>query len=407
MIQYIKVVLLAVAVVLLAWLLPWGYDFVTSKPADYPFTLYSCVTHSFASVGSAEGKTAYRDNRGNVFTDRQFDSILPTFFYRQLAADGRLPRQIEGRDIDMHTFREGNFTFRHSPKDINAVKTPLYPLLEAMSGRVDLEMPDDVFRMTERMEFVEMAANRVREEKSRLFTAALTDKGFSFPVRYVAGNPTTRKEYDEGYFMVDDAFQVFHVKRLRDRPFVRRTGISADLRMKYIFPTEFRDRKFYGLFSDAEHRLYVLETKSYALKQLPVPAFDPEKEGVTIMGDPFYWTLQISSDEGRRLYAIRPDDYSLADTMTFTAPEENLADRAARYLFPFKLSFTSFRDKFVCPRVTDFSLQALILNILLAGGYMVYQRKNLYRGITGGIVLLLTGIFGLLPLVLYPFVRRS
>lgn len=70
-----------------------------------------------------------------------------------------------------------------------------------------------------------METNRVNEEKSERFTQVLSEKGFESPVRYVAGNPTTRKEYDEGYLLIDAGYRVFHVKRLRDRPFVRNTGL--------------------------------------------------------------------------------------------------------------------------------------------------------------------------------------
>lgn len=397
----IKIVLFLITTLLAAWLLPWGYHFVVSKPMDYPFTLYSCITRGFVSADYVEGKTVYRDQYGTVYTERQFDSILPGFFYRQLIADGRLPLQIEGVEIDARIFRDENFTFRHSPLDVNAIKPALYPLLEAMSGRVDLEMPSDVFRMSSRMEFVDISTNTVLEEKSNLFTEALLDKGFEFPVRLLAGNPTTRKEYDEGYFMADRACHIFHVKKLRDRPFVRRVEISPEVRIKYIFPTEFRNRRFFGLFSDEHHDLYVLKTKEYEWQKLPLPAFDPEKENLTIFADPFYWTVKVSSPDETKLYAIKTSDYTLTDSMTALATGGS-PDRVACYLFPFELSFTSFSDKFVYPRIGKISLWALFAHLILSMGYMVCKRRNARVCIYGGIILLFTGLFGLISLLFFP-----
>ena len=44
MIRFSKIILFFTAVVLMAWLLPWGYHFVTVRPDSGPFTLYSCAT---------------------------------------------------------------------------------------------------------------------------------------------------------------------------------------------------------------------------------------------------------------------------------------------------------------------------------------------------------------------------
>lgn len=387
----------------MAWILPWLYHFVTAKPVNYPFTMYSCIAHDFVSADRSSGENVYRDAAGKVYTNSEFDSILPTFYYRQLMADGRLPDSIEGKPVDVRSIQHGNFIFRHSTTDINAVRTPLYFLLEAMSGRVDLKMPEDVFRMTDRMEFVDMETNTVNEEKSGRFTRALLDKGFVFPVRYVAGNPTARKDYDEGYLMIDHDFSVFHVKQLRGRAYVRRVEVPGGVKMKYAFVTEFRNRRFYGFFTDTENRAYVLETGGYQFRQLPLDGFDPETENLTVFGDDFYWTVQVTGVEKVKLYAVRSGDYTLTDRMEWEA-KESWSERLAGYIFPFELSFTSYRDKWVYPRFTDFSAWALILNVVLAGVYCFVWRKTACRKWLECSLLLLFGIFALVPVLL--FVKR-
>ena len=74
MIKTIKGAILLVAMLLMAWLLPWFYTFLTASPSWSPFTLYSCVVHSFASVGyDEEGNFEGRDRLGNTYTENQFD----------------------------------------------------------------------------------------------------------------------------------------------------------------------------------------------------------------------------------------------------------------------------------------------------------------------------------------------
>ena len=71
MIKTIKTAVILLATLLLAWLLPWFYTFLFASPSWSPFTLYSCVTHSFASISyDGEGKIAGRDFKGNTYTEQ-------------------------------------------------------------------------------------------------------------------------------------------------------------------------------------------------------------------------------------------------------------------------------------------------------------------------------------------------
>lgn len=77
---------------LLLWQLPWCYNFFAAKPGKTPFTLYSTVIGDFAMIGHEEEKGMIRrDLAGRVYTQEQFDSILPMFYLRQLVADDRFP----------------------------------------------------------------------------------------------------------------------------------------------------------------------------------------------------------------------------------------------------------------------------------------------------------------------------
>lgn len=368
MIKYSKAFLFITVVLLLMWGLPWAWHFLFAKPGSYPFTIYSCVARQFVAMDRSSGSVAYLGEDGSIYTEKQFDSILPTLYNRQLVSDGRFPAQINGVEIDNRTLQIEKFMFRHKPSDINVKRPGLYPLFEGMSGRVDLQMPGDVFRMSDRMEFVDMEENQVNEERSQRFTQALLDKGFHFPAGVIAGDQNVRKEYDEGYLMTDRDGQMFHVKRLKDRPFVRNAEISG-VKVKYIFPTTFRNRRFYGFVSDEDQNFYVLNAKTYELKQLPIPALNPEKETITIFGDPFCWTVQVLGEDGLKIYAIDANDYSLVATKVIPA-EESQAAKIGKYIFPAELSFTVSTDQYVWPRFTDFSWWGTILWALLITGYI-------------------------------------
>lgn len=400
MIRCSKILLFFTAAVLLAWSLPWFYRFLTDRPDHAPFTLYSCVTGGFASIDYSEKDgIRYRDASGKLYADKEFDSILPMFYYRQLMADGRLPDSLCGVKITPQMIGMNNFIFRHSPSERNKVAPTLYPLLEAMSGRVDLKMPDDVFRLTaDRIEFIDMATNAVDETKSESFTRTMKVKGFEFPARCVRGNPSTKKDYDEGYFLIDDAGTLFHLKQLRGRPYVRRIDLPEGADIREIFVTEFASRRTYALLSDATQRLYVLTAPDYGIEPLPVEGFDPKTDGMTIIGDLFDWTLILSEDTGERIYAVDANDYTQVDTLSYPAAE-SLATRISRCLFPFEVRFTSYDDQFVRPRIRHVSAAALPLGILLAAVYLTLRRRRILKELWAAAGIVLLGLFLFIPLL--------
>lgn len=366
-----------------------------------PFTMFSEVLGQFVMSGSDDKKGFFMtDEAGNVYTKEQTDSILPTFYFRQLMSDGRLPDSLNGKEMTPKAIQTSNFVFRSSPSQVN-VRTPrLYPLLESMSGRVDLEMPGDVFRITDKgVEFVDMATNTTNEKKSAIFTRAMTEKGFRFPARAVAGNPTTRKEYDNGYMIIDAGGRVFRLMMVKGRPFVRDTGIPDSLGIRHAFVTELRSREFFGFLTDRDNRLYVLK-KDYSLVEIPVDGFDPEKEELMIIANMFVWTVQVSGDNGSKWYGVDADCLSLISSREMVYGQ-SAAEKISRYVFPFTVSFTSPDDRYAMLRISGVSFEALYLNAILAGAYVFIRRRkrSALKNVCGAVCCLVFGIYGMLALM--------
>lgn len=255
MVKFSKLFFYLTVALIFIWQLPWCYSFFTAKASQKPFTLYSCVVDDFVMSGKDNtGKFCKTDLQGNLYTDHQFDSILPCFYSRQLLADDRFPETIKEIPVTYREVQSSLFTFRSTPYGINAPKLSIFPLLESMSGRVDLKMPDDVFRITNKaIEFVDAETNSVNIDKSAMFTDMLDTKGFRFPASYIAGNPTSKKEYDEGYLILDNDGKLFHLKQTKGRPYVRHIPLPDGIVLKYLYVTEFRDKNLIGLVTDTNN----------------------------------------------------------------------------------------------------------------------------------------------------------
>ena len=396
----IKTIIVLLAAALLAWALPWCYAFVCSEPQESPLTLYSCVTHDFATF-SFEGHddAAGYDPAGNPYTERQFDSIMPTVFTRRLAEEGRLPERIDGIPFDAREVELSNFVFRASPSELNRPQIGLYQLLESAPGREGFRTPDDVFRITERgIEFVKMADNRIDAEKSERFDRVMKKKGFVFPARRIAGNASTYKHYDNGYLLLDATGTPFQMKQLCGRPFVRRIERPDSVTFTHAFVTEFPGKRLLGFLGDDRGGIHALEA-DYSLHCLPLHPVDLRRERLIVVGDCFYWTAITERQGFERLTAVNARDYSLAaeHETDFPAPKW---EQTRKYLFPFRLVFTASSDKYIKPRLRDFSYLALGLNTLLAAGWAVYSMKKRRCRTIRVLGILVLGIYLLVPLLL-------
>lgn len=403
MTRFYKILLLIITILLLSWLLPWGLRLMMPERQTVPFTLYSEVVHQFASLEPVGQKNIrYYDHSGRTYTETQFDSILPSFYHRQLIMDDRMPDSINGLPVDAETMRRAGFIFRSIPSEINKHAVPLYPLLESLPKRVDLEMPDDVFRLTDTgIEFIDMESNVVLSQKSDLFTTVMKEKGVTFPIRYVAGNPTNRKEYDEGYFIIDKKEHLYHLKQSGNRPFVRRVFIPEELHIAQIFVTEYPSRSTFAFITDTDDRFYVLTRPDYRLRQVDLPPTDLSEQEMMIIGNAYYWTVTRNTQAGEVYTAIDATTLESVDSLTF-ARSGTRVSAVSKYLFPFHTVFTSMNHSYFKPEMHDFSLHALPLGAVLAVIFVLTYRQRIPRSrlVLQGIVVLLTGLYGFVPLIL-------
>lgn len=188
--------------------------------------------------------------------------------------------------------------------------------------------------------FIDMATNSVKTDKSLLFTEAMAKKGFRFPATKIAGNPTVKKEYDEGYLLLDTDHRLFHLKQMKGRPYVRAITLPEGLIPEHLYLTEFRNKKTLAFMTDVNNALYVLQSRTYDVVKTGIPAFNPETDALTIIGNMFDWTVRVTTPASDNYYALNADDYSLIKA---------LENKSNVYSMP-GISFTSYTDKYVMPR---------------------------------------------------------
>jgi hypothetical protein len=384
------------------WGIPALVRLATYSVQSYPFVYFSSVVKQFC-FREGSGKDALRyDASGRQYSESEFDAALPMLNYRQLAVNGNMPDSINGQPVAAHDIRRSTIVSRYAKTDVSAPRTGLYVLLESMSGRVDLASPGDAFRLGSAIEFIDIKSNTVNKAKSELYDKELRKRGFAFPAQWAAGDFNTRKPYDEGYFVLDAQGQLFHMKQVSGKPFIRNTGAGDSLRVAHFAILPVADKRFYGFVFDQQGGMYMLESPSYRLTKLDIPPLDMRRSEALIMGNMFYWTVTVTTPDGKRYYALdnatlrRVDEYAIAH-------EKNLWDKASAWIFPVYITFSD-ATKYVQPKLNFTAPAALAFNLLLAIAYAAAarKRKKLTAVACGSLYILATGIAGLTAMALAP-----
>ena len=254
---------------------------------------------------------------------------------------------------------------------MNKPAVGLYTLLESASGRVDLTLPPDVFRLTnDGLEFIECESNTVNRAKSLSFSRELTKHGFTFPVRLIWGNATTRKDYDNGYLLTDTQNRLFQLKMVKGTPFVRKIydplDVSTSRGLKIssfiqLFTLEPANRALMGLVVSDDFRLFAVRSDGtlaqigstpYTLHFTPL-LYDPQSMQIAIVGDLFHWTVTEYTATDSRYYAVDARTFEQVACAIIPDPERPLSQKIERILLPVRLRFTSWRTQLIAPTIND------------------------------------------------------
>ena len=397
-----RYILVFIAVLTLAIFLPWLYWMAFEKPIRKPFVQYSYITNEFLIHRVSEKK--WVDTKGKEYSREEYEQMLPMMFFKQLLASGTMPDSINGTALDMRAISREKSFFRLKTND--APKPDLYPLFESRSGRAQLEWPEDFFRITWRIDFIDAATNQILEEKSQMFSAALYQKGFVFPAKLIAGLPTPRKSCDEGYLIVDSKDQLFHLKMINGKPFVKKVGVPEGLKFRNIGCVDFKNKDFYAYLFSAKNEIYILTQDDYKLIKWPVDGYDPANCDLKIYGDLFNYTVIIEAEEYIKAIALTPD-YQLVDTFTesWETKEQLTAGKVFASIFPAQLSMTSETSKFIRFYFSPSKgFDWIFLNLLLTTFHFIWlswRKTKLKNHLADMGIVAFCGIYGFIAIHLF------
>jgi len=407
MVKLSRYILVFIGIMAAAIAIPQLYWTIFREAASTPNIVYSRVLDDFMMIKRQDGLLVRMDAQGNVYSRSDFEEKLPLLFFRQLYATGEMPDTIDGvpmnhSELSLHS---SNFTFR--PVDMNTPRPVLWPLLESRSGRVGLELPEDYFRLKDRIEFIVAETNSVKKGKSRVFNDALIAEGFEFPARLIGGLPTARKNEEEGYFVKDNSGDIFHLMMVRGEPFVKRIDIPEHKNIVHIECVDLATREYYAFLFTDDNDIYLLMQDEYRLQRLPIKGYDREIHRLRVREDLLHKTITITGDDHTRV-TVADSNYKVIDI--YDDQWESSYQRRDHVifsaLFPFQVNVLTPDSRYVGLNFFWPKGYAWLLTNLVFAGLAIWQLKRKDRrmrsNITDLLIIIITGIFGYISTRVFP-----
>ncbi|MDR2104259.1 MAG: DUF4857 domain-containing protein [Deferribacteraceae bacterium] len=396
------------AIFCLACALPQLFLIIAKKKDDTPYITYSAVLKDFL-IAEHSGRSRYKDRAGNSYTLREYERLMPFVFTRDLLKWGEYPEEIDGVYIPPDRAETDWDSISVSYASANAAnrRIQLFPLFESESEFSSIAAPAELFRIAKRMEFINAARNSVNEEKSLLFTQALTDAGFSFPPKMIAGNPTNHKPYDFGYFIVDAEGVIFRIYQAKGMPMIEKTGISVQGEIFFMKVRENPNLAYYGLLATDLGKVFLILKDNYHLQELWVEGYNPFNDRLVFGNDPLNITLKVFNEGGERIYASTQNGEALK-SFSYSYPRPMRYAAVYDALFPFTIKSNPTKEGgFWWINFSKNTLLSLCFCIALALIYAAaarfYYKASPIRIIVDAILIAISGIYALIPIILESF----
>lgn len=403
-----RYLMIIITVIVCSIYLPEIYWKLFSESVRVPMILYSPITEKFLIFNfTAENK--FVDEDGKIYSRSKFEAMEPIFYFRQLVTENRMPDSLKGIALDFAEIRRNNFRIKIYPSQLETPQIKLFPMIESRSGRANLSMPEDVFRITENaIEFIDCYSNSIDEEKTDYFTDALKKENFVFPSKFIFGNPTTRKPFDEGYFIVDSEDKIFHVKMIKGMPFCKNINAPKDFRVKSMSIAENALKEFYGIIITQTDEIFIISYDNYKLIKVPADGYNTKNTEMIFKGDIFFRGVQLVNADSVVVYTLNKK-YKVIDR--YSEKIKNIKKETAgiveSYMFPFVIETQSESTSFLDLYFRLCGMGALIINfVLLVIAIIMYKMKGyeLLKNIPDFLLIGLTGIYGLIAVIIFiPF----
>jgi len=384
--------------------LPKFYNKIFDKSDGSPHFYYSSIKNDFVYFQFQDSGMKYTDLQDNVYTRKSFEKLLPFTFYRDLINWGVMPDTIQGVAIDASVIHKKSARYRLKAKTLDLKEIKLYPLLESQSDFTNLSFPPEVFRIQDRIEFINGSDNEINLEMTQKFNQVFIENGFKFPAQIIAGNPTTKKPFDEGYLIVDNDGYVFHLKKVKGEPFLVKTTIPNNLNIKKILVQETITKKVYGFLITETSDFYMISYDDYRLIPITLKNYIADQMDLGISVNPLH--VLFKYDDNYNFHScVFDSNYNYIDYTQKSKPfkYQKLTEKVKHMIFPFSIITTnnfSSLQHFSLKLHSMLSIIGILVSLIIGFVVKIKNHENIADNWFDFVIILFTGTYGLIAVLL-------
>ena len=407
--------IILVGILLLAIFLPNLYKDIFAKRINTSKVYYSPVDKDFIKMTTVKGKerkVIYSNLDGSEeFTQDEYKAKLPFIFYNDLVKIDKFPKEFMAYAQNPRVIRLEKSYLKVKPSMITSKVVNLTPLFESKPKYSSLKLPDDLFRLDENgISFIKSDSNTVDEKKSKLYSNKLLELGAVFPLKDAYGTPTTRKPFDEGYFITDSKSQLFHVKQVENQAVINKVETNG-INIKFVLNKEDARKEYYGLIVDDKSNIYLLMYDDYELLKLPIKDFDYKTQNFRMFTNPISRIITIeykdyeTQEQVIKSYVTNLDyEIQKENVHKYSLKQSDIYETVKATIFPYKIYLVNGEEGYISYDIRDISMKSFVIYFILALLYLLFvkiSKRELSSHIIPAILIALTGIYAIVVLILF------
>lgn len=407
--------IIILTILLLAVYLPKTYKDIFANRIDYTKVYYSPTHKEFIKLTILKGKNRkiiYSNIDGSKkFTQDEYKAMLPFMYYSDLIKIDKFPEEFSIFAQDYRTIRRETGFVKIRPQKINKEYVNLYPLIESKPKYSALKLPKDLFRLDKKgITFITTNTNIIDVNKSKYYNDEFLKLGAIFPLKNAFGNPTTRKSFDEGYFITDSNNQLFHLKRVDDKAQIKKVETNG-IKIKYILVKEHPKKEFYGLAISQKSQVYLIMYGDYEFVKMPIKDYDLRNKIFKLYTTPINRVLSveyINRDKNEKVIEtiVTNLDYEKQKEFkyTYSLNRGNLYENIKEFVFPFTIKTSLKQKSYVTVSFIDINIKSFILFFLIAILYLAFIKQNkreIKEHIIPAILIVVGGVYSIITLILF------
>lgn len=406
--------IIILTILVISIFLPTLYKNIFGTRVDKTMVFYSPVDEDFIKMTRLKGKdrkVIYSNFQDETYSLDEHKIKLPFIFYSDLLKIDKFPEKFSSYAQDIMSIRREKSYMKIKPEMIKTKVVNLYPLFESKPKYSSLELPKDLFSLTkEGIQFVTTSTNKINTKKSNVYNNRLKELGAKFPLYDAFGTPTTRKPFDEGYFILDSTSQLFHLKQIDNKPSIKKVP-TKDFETKFVLNKENSRKEFYGLLISKTNDVYLMMYDDYELVKLPVENFDYNKKSIKLMTTPINRIITIEHIDKRKkekniTTIVTNLDYEVIkkNNYTYSLKKGAVYENIKKWIFPFKVYLVKNPNGDYSFQIRDLNENAFTFTLILSLVFLIYLKVKGYsirKHFLQVVLIATSGIFALIALILF------